>query len=360
MDATRSKPRGKLGAGQEEMAAADARRQLVRILETRRDEIGRTWRDRLPEAGRRWPDFDRYIRTLISGLTEVFRVGSWTLTQSVIDELAQRRINSGIGLEQDLQRALLAGRHVVQPMCGDGDVGFMCEELLLEALHECLFRFSESYQGLRLASETERMHTRIIKSLIMTLEARDPYTKGHSLSVAILSQRIAEAMSSGVEPARVYLAGLLHDVGKIGIPDSILMKPGPLTRDEWKVMKSHPVVGADILKPVSLYSDVVSAVLTHHENHDGTGYPYGIAGDDIPKISRILRVVDSFDAMTTTRAHRPSRSAEDAIEEIQSGSGKLYHPEIVEVFSSVIDSPDIISEMSLATLQIDLGDFVLD
>ena len=334
------------------------RARLVEVLDSRRDELALLWAKEAGDQGKRWPEFDRYLRRLIAGLGEVFRGRGWSGTQSVIDELAEMRVKSGVGLEQGLQRALLAGRRVISPLCGP-DESHECEELMLEALHECVFRFAESYQGLKLASESERMHTRIIKSLIMSLEARDPYTKGHSLSVAILSQRIADALGPQVDPARVYLAGLLHDVGKIGIPDNILLKAGPLARDEWEVMKSHPIVGATILKPIKLYADVVSAVLTHHENFDGTGYPYGVAGNDIPRISRILRVADSFDAMTTTRAHRPSRSADEAIHEISLGSGKIYDPETVEAFCEVIGLPGVMSELSLATLQIDLGEFAI-
>ena len=339
--------------------SSTGRARLVEILDSQRDELALLWAKEAGDQSHRWPEFDRYLRRLISGLGDVFRGRGWSGTQAVIDELAEMRVRSGVGLEQGLQRALLAGRRVISPLCGDSGDGQECEELMLEALHECVFRFAESYQGLKLASESERMHTRIIKSLIMSLEARDPYTKGHSLSVAILSQRIADQLGPQVDPARVYLAGLLHDVGKIGIPDSILLKAGPLARDEWEVMKSHPIVGATILKPIKLYADVVSAVLTHHENFDGSGYPYGVAGNDIPVISRIIRVADSFDAMTTTRTHRPSRSAEEAISEITAESGTMYDPKTVEAFRSVIEQPGVMSELSLATLQIDLGEFVI-
>ena len=335
----------------------DARRRLVEVLEQRGDDLALRWTDEAGEHADRWPQFDRYLRRLIAGLADVFRGRGWDSTQSVIDELARLRVQSGLGLEQSLQRALLAGRRVLRNLC-DPEIATECEDLLLEALHECVFRFSESYSGLQLESESERMNTRIIKSLTMSLEARDPYTKGHSLSVAMLSQRIAEALGPGVDRGRVYLAGLLHDVGKIGIPDNILQKAGPLSDDEWEIMKRHPVVGASILKPIKLYADVVSAVLTHHENHDGSGYPYGISGHDIPPISRILRVADSFDAMTTTRAHRPSRSADEAIVEIEAGSGTLYDPATVRAFGEVIRKPGVMSELGLASLQIDLGEFV--
>lgn len=338
------------------MNGTAGRRRLVQVLMDHRDEILAEWLSKADATHGQSSLLRNYLSHLIEGLIQVFRGQGWQKTQKVIDDIADLRVRGGLGLEQDLQRALLAGRRVVNPLCGDD--ADECEELLLEALHECVFRFSESYQGLKLATESERMHTRIIKSLIMSLEARDPYTKGHSISVAILSQRIAETLGD-VDPARVYLAGLLHDVGKIGIPDRILMKPDPLTADEWKIMQSHPVVGASILRPIKLYSDVISAVMTHHENYDGSGYPYGVEGNDIPPISRILRVADSFDAMTTTRAHRSSRTSDDAVLDITEHSGSFYDPRTVEAFSEIIDEPGVTSELSLATLQIDLGEFVL-
>ena len=340
---------GRAGAG---------RRRLVAALDERGDELARRWKDAAGPDVERWPGFDRYLRRLIAGLAEVFRGGGWDRTQEVIDDLARLRVRSGVGLEQSLQRALLAGRRIVRNLC-EPEIGSECEELMLEALHECVFRFSESYSGLQLESESERMNTRIIKSLTMTLEARDPYTKGHSLSVAMLAQKVAEVIGPSVDRGRVYLAGLLHDVGKIGIPDNILLKPDPLTPDEWEVMKRHPVVGASILKPIKLYADVVSAVLTHHENHDGSGYPYGLRGTDIPPISRILRVVDSFDAITTTRAHRASRPAEEAIAEIQAGSGAIYDPATVEAFTDVVNRPGVMSELTLATVEMDMTEVAI-
>ena len=222
-----------------------------------------------------------------------------------------------------MQRALLSCRTAVRPYLDKGQAS-ACEELLLDALHECLFRFFESFQGIRIASENERLHARIIKSLVVALEARDPYTKGHSISVALLSQRIAEQLD--IDPARAYLAGLLHDVGKVGVPDSVLMKEGPLSPEEWRMMEAHPRMGASILTPIRLYPDVVGAVLSHHENYDGTGYPYGLSGDEIPPIARIIRVVDSFDAMTSARAYRASRHMDEAIEEICNLSGTSLRP----------------------------------
>ena len=331
-----------------------ARATLAACLDRHREEITASWLATVEDTAReRFPDLDRYLRSLISGLYEVFRDDQWSLTQTIIDGLAERRARTGLRLEQGIQRALLAGRRSILEYCGPENPA--CDDLLLDVLHECLFRFFESYQGIRMASENDRLHTRIIKSLVMALEARDPYTKGHSISVALLAQKIAEGMDVPLDSERVYLAGLLHDVGKVGIPDAILLKPGPLTEDEWEVMQEHPGKGASILRPIKLYPDVVSAVLTHHENWDGSGYPARLAGDDIPPIARILRVADSFNAMTSTRSHRPSRSVDAAMEELLRSRGEIYEPRAVEILIDLVETPGAMRELNLASLQIDLG-----
>jgi putative nucleotidyltransferase with HDIG domain len=331
-----------------------ARTALAACLDRHREEITASWMATVEEGARaRFPDLDRYLRSLISGLYEVFRDDQWSLTQTIIDGLAERRARTGVRLEHGIQRALLAGRRSILQFCESDNPA--CDDLLLDVLHECLFRFFESYQGIRMASENDRLHTRIIKSLVMALEARDPYTKGHSISVALLAQKIAEGMDVPLDPERVYLAGLLHDVGKVGIPDAILLKPGPLTEEEWEVMQEHPGKGASILRPIKLYPDVVSAVLTHHENWDGSGYPSRLAGDDIPPIARILRVADSFNAMTSTRSHRPSRSVDSAMEELLRARGQIYEPRAVEVLIDLVETPGAMRELNLASLQIDLG-----
>jgi putative nucleotidyltransferase with HDIG domain len=333
-----------------------ARMRLAIMLEAHRESIARVWLEAAgSDAQVRFPDLERYLRSLISGLYEVFRDDDWSLTQTIIDSLAERRARTGIRLEHGMQRALLAGRHAVRPFYAE-DASAACDEEFLDTLHECVFRFSESYQGIRLASESERVHTRIIKSLVMALEARDPYTKGHSISVALLSQRIVEVLGAPLDAGRAHLAGLLHDVGKVGIPDGILLKPGPLTPAEWKIMYSHPATGAGILKPIKLYPDVVTAVLNHHENYDGSGYPQGLAGDEIHPLGRVIRITDSFDAMTSSRAYRGGYSVDSAVEEIISKSGTVYDPEGVEAFVRIVDTPGTVRELGLASLQIDLGE----
>lgn len=335
----------------------EARRHLASVFVACSEDILAGW---IKLAGDhevdRLPELPGYFRSLLIGLQDIFTREDWTVTQAVVDALADRRARSLDEPQQGMQRALLACRTAVRPYLDQGQRA-ACEELLLDALHECLFRFFESFQGIRIASENERLHSRVIKSLVMALEARDPYTKGHSISVALLSQKIATRL--GIDPARAYLSGLLHDVGKVGVPDKVLLKAGPLSPEEWRMMEAHPRLGATILTPIRLFPDVVGAVLSHHENHDGTGYPYGLAGNEIPPIARVIRVVDSFDAMTSSRAYRTSRKASEAIDEIVGLRGVVYEPRVVDAFTSIMDAPGAARELSLASLQIDLGEFSL-
>jgi putative nucleotidyltransferase with HDIG domain len=335
-------------------ARAAARLELADTLQRNRDAIATAW---IVSAGidlSNAADLERYLRALISGLCEVLRDGDWTLCQTIIDTMAENRARAGSQPESVFQRALVFGRHAVRGFMRDDFQ--LVEDALLETLHECVFRYYESYQGMRIASENDRLYTRIIKSLVMALEARDPYTKGHSISVALLSQKLAQNL--GMEhPNRAYLAGLLHDVGKVGVPDHILSKPGPLTPAEWGAMKAHPVTGANILQPIKLYPDVVSGVLAHHENFDGSGYPYGLVADDIPLIGRVIRVVDSFDAMTSTRVFRASRSVDDAMDQLRVHTRRDYDPDIVNALQAIVDAPTAIKELSIASLQIDITEY---
>lgn len=340
-----------------EIERAAARILLCKAVDDHREDIVHEWMSAAgDDAINRFPDLQRHLRSLLSGLYEVWRDDDWSLTQTIIDALAEKRARMGVHLESGLQRALLAGRRALRPYYDDLEVDSDCDEVLLETLHECVFRFSESYQGIRLTSENERVHTRVIKSLVMALEARDPYTTGHSINVGLLAQRVAQGLGDAVDASRTYLAGLLHDVGKVGVPDSILSKPGALNDAEWEIMHSHPQVGATILRPIRLYPDVVSAVLSHHENYDGSGYPNGLSGEEIPVIARILRAVDSFEAMTSSRAYRSGLSIEHTLNELMQLRGSSYDPDVIDALTRVVQAPSIVRELSQASLQVDLGD----
>lgn len=325
--------------------------RLARALRRNVDGIVVGWAEHVPlEERLEHPDIDRQLRALVAGLCSVFERGDWSLLQDIIDGLASRRARIQGASDRGFQRALISGRQAIRPYLDTKDE----RDALIEALDECVFRYHESYQGVRIASENERLHTRIIRSLVMALEARDPYTKGHSLSVALLCEKIA-TLTRLADPRQAYLAGLLHDVGKVGIPDDILRKEAPLTDEEWVIMRAHPIMGANILSPIRLYADVVDGVLAHHENWDGTGYPTGRAGEEIPILGRMIRVVDTFDAMTTTRAFRASRSIAESLDEIRNLSGFSYDPTLVKALEKLVAEPEVMRDLSLAALEVDLA-----
>ncbi len=172
---------------------------------------------------------------------------------------------------------------------------------------------------------------KIVKSLVRGIEIRDSYTRGHSERVAFFSKRIAEAMGLKKEEVEaIYIAGLLHDIGKIGIPDSILLKPGKLSKEEYEIIKFHPLLSYELLKHIDVLKDSLPGIKYHHERWDGSGYPEGLKGDEIPLQARILAVADSFDAMTSDRIYRKGIPKAQAITELRKLSGKDYDPEVVE------------------------------
>ncbi len=180
----------------------------------------------------------------------------------------------------------------------------------------------------------------IVMALSKALEARDLLTGEHCRQITRLTERIAVDLDCSFhEVQAVRRAALLHDIGKIGIPDNILHKPGLLNEHEWAIMKQHPEIGARILRMIAGLADVARLVSAHHERYDGTGYPLGLKKDEIPLGARILAVVDAFGAMITDRVYRPARTVEDAVEELKRCSGKDFDPRVVESFTRLIELP---------------------
>jgi putative nucleotidyltransferase with HDIG domain len=177
-----------------------------------------------------------------------------------------------------------------------------------------------------------------IKALAQALEAKDEYTQGHSARVAEESVRIARYLSlSEAEIQSIWIAGFLHDIGKIGVKESVLNKPGELDAMEWESVKEHPVLAARILDPIDELRDVIEMVKHHHERFDGGGYPDGLAGSDIPLGARILSVADAYDALTSKRPYREPMTPEQAIQIFKDGAGTQFDPVIVEAFLSATD-----------------------
>lgn len=171
----------------------------------------------------------------------------------------------------------------------------------------------------------------VLHALTATIDAKDPYTCGHSNRVAIISKRLAESMGlSAQRVQQIYLAGLMHDIGKIGVPESVLCKPGRLTTEEYEAIKKHPGLGAKILGGIRQLDDVIAGILCHHERLDGHGYPQGISGNEVPLDARIIGLADCFDAMSSDRTYRKALPLEAVIGEVQKCSGTQFDPQVVE------------------------------
>jgi len=173
----------------------------------------------------------------------------------------------------------------------------------------------------------------LLHSLTSAVDAKDAYTCGHSERVALLSRHLAkEAGLADHSVERIYMAGLLHDVGKIGVPESVLQKTGRLTPEEFDQMKKHPQIGARILQDIKQIADIIPGVLSHHERYDGKGYPFGLAGENIPHMGRIICLADCFDAMTSNRTYRKALPLEVALTEIRRCAGTQFDPALTEAF----------------------------
>ena len=187
-------------------------------------------------------------------------------------------------------------------------------------------------------SKIQEAYWQTVTALSEAVDAKDRYTSGHSKRVAEYSRMIAKRMGkSKKEQERIYRAGLLHDVGKIGVPVEIINKPGKLTDGEFDLIKIHPITGYHILREISEYSDVAIAAKYHHERYDGKGYPNGLEGENIPETARILGVADSYDAMTSNRSYRKGLPQDIVRAEIEKGKGKQFDPEIADIMLQLID-----------------------
>ncbi len=222
-------------------------------------------------------------------------------------------------------------------------LGFSNEELdfftALASDVAMAIRNSQLFRELELElSSKQRLFINTTIALAAAIDAKDHYTHGHTTRVTSLSLEIAKRISEKNKIVlsdkffeHLQIAGLLHDIGKIGIPEDILNKNGPLDENEWKKMKEHPVVGATILQHIGELEEAILGVKYHHENYDGSGYPEGLKEGQIPLIASILAVADTFDAMTTNRSYRHSLSRQQAIEEIKRVSGKQLNPDVVMI-----------------------------
>ncbi len=186
--------------------------------------------------------------------------------------------------------------------------------------------------------QKEALMVGIVRALINSIDAKDPYTFGHSDRVALLTKRLAQELGYDAQACeRILLTGLLHDIGKIGVPDSVLQKPGKLTEAEFELIKKHPAVGYNILKHLDQLDYVLEGVLHHHESFDGRGYPQQLAGEEIPMVARIIAVADAYDAMTSCRPYRQAMPYETAEAILSEHAGKLWDAQVVRALFRALD-----------------------
>ena len=220
-------------------------------------------------------------------------------------------------------------------------LGTTCDDDLSAAYR----RLNAAYQqALRYAEDVRVLYQQLQRGIYQSLlglanalEAKDVYTRGHSERVGATSRRLAIVL--GLSPAEAEIvarAGLLHDIGKIGIPEAVLRKTGPLSPDEWVLMQRHPVIGAQIVAPFEFFTAGAVIIRHHHERVDGSGYPDGLTGNAIPVGARIVAVADVFDALTSDRPYRPAMSADDALAHLMAQAGRGLDEEIVGAFVGLV------------------------
>jgi HD-GYP domain-containing protein (c-di-GMP phosphodiesterase class II) len=176
------------------------------------------------------------------------------------------------------------------------------------------------------------------RALVYAIDKKDQYTSGHSQRVGFMARITGETMGLPMaELDQLEWSGLLHDIGKIGVPEEILNKPGKLTDEEFDEIKKHPQMGYDILAPIKAFEHILGGVLSHHENEDGSGYPHGLAGDEIPMFARIIHVVDVFDALSSTRSYRKAFTVDKAMDIVLELAEAKMYPPAVSAFKAALD-----------------------
>lgn len=190
--------------------------------------------------------------------------------------------------------------------------------------------------------QNQELFLETIRTLAAAIDAKDPYTRGHSERVSSYSMAIARHLGLGQEEVfRVRIAAILHDVGKLGVRDSILNKPGGLSEDEYRIMRRHPDIGAQIMAPIRMLKDIIPGIRNHHETWDGSGYPDGLKGDEIPLVARIIGASDTFDAMTTNRPYQQAMPLEYVIGKMRAMSGTRFDPDVIDALLAAIETGDV-------------------
>jgi putative nucleotidyltransferase with HDIG domain len=228
-----------------------------------------------------------------------------------------------------------AGRSVIGLLELDATRANAFNEDDLGLLEDIALAISGSIQAVRLQSLHDRLDNaeRVIFSLARAVEAKDIYTEAHTERVARTSRALGESAGiSGVDLENLYRGGMIHDIGKIGVPDAILLKPEALNATEFDVIRKHPLVGEEIARPLRSAASLLSIIRHHHERIDGRGYPDGLTGDSIPLLARIVAICDAYDAMISDRPYRPGRTPQEAISVLRQGAGSQWDARLVDIF----------------------------
>jgi len=220
-----------------------------------------------------------------------------------------------------------------------GDLGYRVKIPSQDEIGQLAASFNDMIANL--AEARDKLHDyfyRMVQAMVRSLEAKDPYTRGHSDRVSELSFKIAIKM--GIPPKEAQLlekAAQMHDIGKLGIHDDILNKKSDLSQGEWDIVRKHPEVGEEILKPVFLDAQMLSVIRSHHEHYDGTGYPDGLKADETTIFAQIVSVADVYDAITSARSYHAAINKEEALAKIKASSGTQFNPAVVQALTDVLE-----------------------
>lgn len=257
-------------------------------------------------------------------------------------EKDERYVSAIDDVNSELAIPLISGTKILGVIDFQSKLKNRFDLMTIDLLDDIAHRITTFLENAILYEKIEKSYTETIKALVLAMEVKDSYTRGHSERVTELAMKLADKI--GIADGRkklLYWASLLHDIGKIGISEAILNKPGTLDEFEFSEIKRHPVEGAKMLEQIEGLNGIVPIIKHHHENYDGTGYPDNLKGDEIPLESRILAVCDVYDAMTTIRSYRKPFSNEGAMETILSFSGTRLDPDIVKEFLTMMGKRDI-------------------
>jgi len=272
-------------------------------------------------------------------LSQLWRVRKLNPWLSIVALLKPESAASGISLLQEDIIDQVASPDNAAAVYSAVQEALVVKKLLVnnsEALRRLKTLKAEQSRNRRRAADLEESYNATLENLMTALDIRDVETFGHSLTVAKYSCALAELLEIRDEKSldSIRKGALLHDIGKIAIPDSILKKPGRLSPTEWEKIKLHPVLGYGLIKEIKLLKEVGNIILCHHERYDGTGYPKGLQGEDIPREARIFSLADALDAITSHRPYKKERDFKAARKDIVGNRGRQFDPEVVDAFCS--------------------------